>query len=218
MTLFQALIMRAAEICTLCPMKTIRLINGWTYFPLPSIPAISFLGPFSARWTDSFSLSWQAFTSFYKIRPAANSDWLDRSVQFKCPQRKRGCTVIRRRKKKKGKKKNLCLQNVLLKETAPCHLFPDIITYAITENVRRTMCHPISACWRPVRNRSIYREAVSFTMVNMYVVGQWRLDGFAAVWHLIYGCMQGEGWSRPPLSLNQIIAAAREKKQMMEAS
>lgn len=105
MTLFQALIMRAAEICTLCPMKTIRLINGWTCFSLPSIPAISFLGPFSARWTDSFSLSWQAFTSFYKIRPAANSDWLDRSVQFKCPQRKRGCTVIRRGKKKKAKKK-----------------------------------------------------------------------------------------------------------------
>lgn len=119
----------------------------------------------------------------------------------------------KKKKKKAKKEKNLRLQNVLLKETAPCHPFPDIITYAITGNVRRTMCHPISACWRPVRNRSIYREAVSFTMVNMCVVGQWRLDGFAAAWHLMYGCMQGEGWSRPPLSLNQIIAAAREKKQ-----
>lgn len=107
MTLFQALIMRAAEICTLCPMKTIRLINGWTYFPLPSIPAISFPGPFSARWTDSFSLSWQAFTSFYKIRPAANSDWLDRSVQFKCPQRKKRphCNQKREKKKKKAREK-----------------------------------------------------------------------------------------------------------------
>lgn len=132
------------------------------------------------------------------------------------PTAKKRLHCNRKRKEKKAQKKkkikNLCLQNVLLKETAPCHLFPDIITYAITENVRGTMCHPISACWRPVRNRGIYREAVSFTMVNMCVVGQWRVDGFAAAWHLMYGCMQGEGWSRPPLSLNQIIAAARGRK------
>ena len=41
-------------------MKTIRLINGWTYFLLPSILAVRLLCPFSAQWTDSFSPSRQA--------------------------------------------------------------------------------------------------------------------------------------------------------------
>lgn len=53
-------------------------------------------------------------------------------------------------------------------------------------------------------------------MVNMCVPSQWRVD--AAAWHLIYGCMQGEGWSRPPLSLNQIISAPRRNKWWLLAS
>lgn len=66
--------------------------------------AISFLGPFSAQWTDSFSLSWQAFTPFYKIRPAANSDWLDRFVQFKCRQLNEG--KLQSKGERKGKSTN----------------------------------------------------------------------------------------------------------------
>lgn len=76
----------------------------------------------------------------------------------------------------------------------------------------------IPARWRSVKNRSIYWAAVPFTMVNMCVLGQWRVDAFAAAWHLIYGCMQGEGWSRPPLSLNQIISAPGKNKWWLPAS
>lgn len=72
--------------------------------------------------------------------------------------------------------------------------------------------------WRSMKNRSIYWVAEPFTMVNMCVLGQWRVDGFSAAWHLIYGCIEGEGWSRPPLSLNQIISAPRKNKWWLQAS
>lgn len=76
----------------------------------------------------------------------------------------------------------------------------------------------IPACWHSVKNRSVYWVGVSFTMVNMCVPGRWRVDGFVAAWHLIYGSMRGEGWSRPPLSLNQIISAPRKNKWWLLAS
>lgn len=91
--------------------------------------------------------------------------------------------------------------------TTPCHFFP---TYHPVSNYRECThndASSIPACWQLVKNRNVYWVGVPFTMVNMCVPGQWRVDGFAAEWHLIYGCMQGEGWSRPPLSLNQIISA-----------
>lgn len=48
-----ALITQAADSGALCPMKTIPLINGRPYSPLPPhhppVPAIIFPGPFSAQ-------------------------------------------------------------------------------------------------------------------------------------------------------------------------
>lgn len=94
--------------------------------------------------------------------------------------------------------------------TVPCHF--SSWYHPVSNYGERTAsdASSIPACWHSVKNRSVYWAGVSFTMVNMCVSGRWRVDGFAAAWHLIYGSMRRGGWSRPPLSLNQIISAPRK--------
>lgn len=92
---------------------------------------------------------------------------------------------------------HLRLQNISLKKEPP--LVIPLATprpkYHPTSNYRECTANDASsipARRRLVKNRSVYWVGVPFTMVNMCVPGRWRVDGFAAAWHLIYGCMQGE--------------------------
>lgn len=95
---------------------------------------------------------------------------------------------------------------------------PDIIQRAITENVQQTMHHPSLHADIQWKTRSVYWERVLFTRVNMCIPGWWRVDGSAVAWHLIYGCIQGEGRSRPPPSLIQIISPPGRNKWCLLAS
>ena len=186
MTLFQALIMLAAEICSLCPMKTIRLINGWTYFPLPSIPAISFRGPFSAQWTDSFSPSWQVFTSFFffflhKIRPAANSDFVLIDLYNWNACSLMSASYNQKRREKAGLRgpsfqTHPCLGNILLREPPP-------------------PCHFSQICGRKRLNRMHSRQCIIHFSMLMAGEKQGCLLSTGAIYHGKYvHPRQVKGW------------------------
>lgn len=125
--------------------------------------------------------------------------------------------------KRKGKKKDQLFKPIFASGTfhsknRSLSFFPRYHPVSNYRECTASDASSIPACWRSVKNRSVYWVGVPFTMVNMCVPGQWRVDGFAAAWHLIYCCMQGEGWSRPPLSLNQIISAPGKNKWCLLAS
>lgn len=160
MTLFQALITQAAEFGALCPMKTITLINGRAYFPPPPlrpcnhlsrtilcsascfIPSFmtglySFFPPLNKTWqpipidlmNSSNSNTFSRMTGYHKREKAAAEEWVDfPNLNLPAEHFTRGTTLI----------------------------FPQMRSVSNRPACSADNASCACACWRSVKNRSIY--------------------------------------------------------------